>query len=163
MIGRNSGRGRVARTCFLGPRLSLVHRGRAADLKNRSALRLLNSKDLRVEVSGEHSEESRSAAQGKLREGSRSECFQGSAGFFLGRRGDLLRMTVPTVSSAACLGPPKSGLIVSRIARGRGLGGQLFHIVQNAAIPWLKPGPAHARVSDRMDFESTHSLTRGGK
>ena len=49
MIGRNSGRGRVARTCFLGPRLSLVHRGRAADLKNRSALRLLNSKDLRVE------------------------------------------------------------------------------------------------------------------
>ena len=111
----------------------------------------------------ERSEESRSAAQGKLREGSRSECFQGSAGFFLGRRGDLLRMTVPTVSSAACLGPPKSGLIVSRIARGRGLGGQLFHIVQNAAIPWLKPGPAHARVSDRMDFESTHSLTRGGK
>ncbi|MGA2985337.1 MAG: hypothetical protein ABSG32_16110, partial [Terriglobia bacterium] len=35
--------------CFLGPRLFLVHRGRAADLKNRSALRLLNSKDLRVE------------------------------------------------------------------------------------------------------------------
>ncbi|MGA2987495.1 MAG: hypothetical protein ABSG32_27200, partial [Terriglobia bacterium] len=28
----------VARTCFLGPRLFLVHRGRAADLKNRSAL-----------------------------------------------------------------------------------------------------------------------------
>ena len=35
MIGGNSGRGRVARTCFLGPRLFLFHRGRAADLKNR--------------------------------------------------------------------------------------------------------------------------------
>jgi hypothetical protein len=35
---------RVARTCCLGPRPFLVHRGRAADLKNRSALHLLNSK-----------------------------------------------------------------------------------------------------------------------
>ena len=48
-MGRNSGRGRVAQTCFLGTRLFLVHRGRAADLKDRSALRLLNTKDLRVE------------------------------------------------------------------------------------------------------------------
>jgi len=31
----------AARTCFLGPRLSLVNPGRAADLKNRSALLLL--------------------------------------------------------------------------------------------------------------------------
>ena len=38
--GAKGGR-RVARTCFLGPRLFLVHRGRAADLKNRSALHLL--------------------------------------------------------------------------------------------------------------------------
>ena len=36
-------------SCFLGPRLFLGHWGRAADLKNRSALHLLNSKDLRVE------------------------------------------------------------------------------------------------------------------
>ena len=34
---------------LLGPRLFLVRRGRAADLKDSSALRLLNSKDLRVE------------------------------------------------------------------------------------------------------------------
>ena len=34
-------RGKVARTCFLGPRLFLDHRGRTADLKTRSALPLL--------------------------------------------------------------------------------------------------------------------------
>src|SRR5208337_4777736 len=31
----------VARTCSVGPRLSLAQRGRAADLQNRSALQLL--------------------------------------------------------------------------------------------------------------------------
>jgi hypothetical protein len=40
---------RKGSACFRGPRLSLGHRGRAADLKNRSALHVLNLKDLRVE------------------------------------------------------------------------------------------------------------------
>jgi hypothetical protein len=40
MNGRN-----VARTCSLGPRLFLTHRGRGADLKSRAALHLLNSFD----------------------------------------------------------------------------------------------------------------------
>jgi hypothetical protein len=47
-------------------------------------------------------------AQGKLREGSRSEYFQGNARFFLRDAQDrlrLLRMTVPASFSAACKAP----------------------------------------------------------
>jgi hypothetical protein len=48
------------------------------------------------------------SAQGKLREGSRSELFHNNVRFFLRRAQDrqrLIRMTVPKRFSAACSGP----------------------------------------------------------
>ena len=60
-------------------------------------------------VSSERSEESRSAAQGKLREGSRPEHFYSNARFFLRDAQDrlpLLRMTAPMSFSAAGKAPP---------------------------------------------------------
>ena len=54
-------------------------------------------------------------AQDKLREESRPAHFHEHTRFFVGRRGDLLRMTAPTSFSAACSAPPKSRLFVPRL------------------------------------------------
>jgi hypothetical protein len=67
-------------------------------------------------------------AQDKLREGSRSVHFHGNARFFVGRRGDLLRMTVPAGFPAACTAPRGISCIMSLHAGAacsfRALGGQ---------------------------------------
>ena len=66
-----------------------------------TAQAMLNLNDLRVEFLQSVAKDLALPAQGKLREESRSVHFHGNARFFVGRRGDLLRMTVPTGSSAA--------------------------------------------------------------
>jgi hypothetical protein len=101
MIGRNSGRGRVARIFFLGPRLFLVHRGRAADLKNRSALRLLKSAVI-LRSSGD--EESRIALKILRARSFAKFTLSGRARFFAALRmtANGFRMTAWEGFSAAC-------------------------------------------------------------
>jgi len=95
----------------------------------------------------ERSEESRSAAQGKLREGSRSECFQGNARFFVAGGSSAGTRRVSPLNSA---GVARTCFLGPRlVSDGQGKAADLKN---RSALPFLGPSFCLSRAAARLSM-----------